>query len=197
MGSDQCITQRSPEQFPLAGEGTQRKDPRLGSVQWVKDFRALNPNWDPYWPPTPAPMLGNPCWRGRKTIKARGGRWLLRGTVPSWYNMIDRVLTHWDWQHTQGLHKSKPDKIPAWRKAIPPLTRSYLWLIPTGKGKINFLQLSVTGCINHTPKQAPWPGVGGQHTMDTQFWGAFCLPPSYGVCFFFVFWFLGVDFLSF
>lgn len=43
------------------------------------------------------------------------------------------------WQNTQGLHRFKPDGVPALRRAnrswVPPITRSYLYLIPADKGK--------------------------------------------------------------
>lgn len=73
---------------------------------------------------------------------------------------------------------SSKTKIPAQRRLsvcqVSPYPRSCL--LSLGKGKINFIQRHVNGCMAHTPGQAPPPGASGprQNRLHTVLW-AFCL----------------------
>jgi hypothetical protein len=72
--------------------------------------------------------------------------------------------------HLQGQIQHWEGK---WTQISPhPQPRSHLQLILAGKRKLSFLQWTVTGYINHTAKQAPCPGVGGQHKTNSM---VFCL----------------------
>ena len=55
------------------------------------------------------------------------------------------------------------------RQGLPPQPRSYLHLIPMGKGEISLLWWCVNGYTNHTSRQASCPGRVGQHKIDSMF----------------------------
>lgn len=106
-----------------------------------------------------------------KTIRARHGG-DPKQTVSSSHNRTEAHMTSQSlWQHAQDLiHSNQSRSSTEWGKwtQIPPhpQPRSHLQLILAGKTRVSFLQRTVTGCINHTVKQAPCPGVGGQHKMN-------------------------------
>jgi hypothetical protein len=70
------------------------------------------------------------------------------------------------WQHAEGLHKPKIDKMPGPRREVGrksrPFPRSPCHLIATGQGKVSFLQQSDTGistililqCTPHAQEQS-------------------------------------------
>lgn len=105
-----------------------------------------------------------------KTIRARGDEWLQGNSVFPGTTALMCIWTHRLWQHTQDLLRIKENGVPAlrgeWNKGSHSSPRSYLQLIPAGKGKTGFLQWSLTGFINHNSGQCPCPGVGGQHKTN-------------------------------
>lgn len=68
-------------------------------------------------------------------------------------------------------------------------------MIPADEGKIHVLQWSVTGLINHTPKQAPCPEAVGQHKTNSMLFSCSFVCVYGGDGFLFVFVLLGFFFL--
>lgn len=70
-------------------------------------------------------------------------------------------------------------------------------MVPTGKGKINFLQWNLTGHSEHASGQAPYPGVDAQEKMNSVtflfhfvfFWHVLSFACLFFICIFSLFFF--------
>ena len=81
-------------------------------------------------------------------------------TVPCRHNRTDAHMNpQRKWQHTEHLHRLKPDKISTLRKEVDTKLHIqlsvYLQLTPSRRCEISFLQCIATRYINHNPVSVP------------------------------------------
>lgn len=132
------------------------RDPQMAN------FEALIPNWGIFIKPLPS-RLKDLCRRGNRWLKARGDGWLQRSSVFH----EQQIWCTCKLTETVAVHV-KPGQSQTGSQLWDELAdtgfgeqRSYLLFIPTGKGKISFLQWSLSGHINYTRAgcmpRSTWP----------------------------------------
>lgn len=109
-----------------------------------------------------SPSPEAPGRRGR-TGRVRGNAWVEENSVSQ---------TQRDWDSTHRTYRgSNQAKSQSWKgkrtqsHTLKPKAMWYWYLL--AKGKTSFLQCSIIGYINQIPGQLSWPGLAGQHKIDS------------------------------